>query len=507
MSDLYKIDPVVVIGVPTLQKRPLSWQWHDAFSQIVFPLGASHARFRIENELVAEARNQIAVKALEINAEWVLFISDDVIVPPDVYNLLVRHKKKLVTGVYWEKKPTCRDPYLWRDAMKGPFTDWKYGEFFKVDWAGCDCLLINTDVFRAIEYPYFSHDWRWEETYDQPATLATEDVYFYTKARAAGFDLWCDSGCQCLHQERRHGNVFGLDQTMKQHVDYTAIFPKRKKKTLVADVGCGGWSPTGENVHITRFDLNPEVEPDVVCDVRAIPEKNETFDIVYASHVLEHFFFWEIRKIVNEWLRILKIGGEIIILVPNLEMAAHEILKAVNDETYDAGYAHGMIYGTREKNDAADGHWAMKAESSDSTQTHKTGFIKPKLRQLLESFACLKDVVVEAKGYDGEATLTATAKKVKSSKPEVLLPTWNKEIAKKDGGKKLSTKNLKNVAVPPPDDDNGKNQTLTNVLDSKNITPTKLLKKKSKSGVKKKVTEKTVYPGGSVGPYNVKVKS
>ncbi len=485
MSDLYKIDPVVVIGVPTLQRQPLSWQWSDALASIIFPLGASHARFRIENELVAEARNQICVKALEIKAEWVLFIADDVIVPHDVFMMLSRHKKKLVTGVYWEKRASNRQPYLWRDTMKGPFTDWKYGEFFKVDWAGCDCLLINTDVLKAMEYPYFSHDWRWDETVDQPANLATEDVYFYTKAKAAGYDLWCDALCQCLHQDRQSHSVFGLDQTMKQHIEYKAIFPKRKKKTLVADIGCGNWSPSGENVHITRFDLNPEVNPDVVCDVRAIPEKNETFDVVYASHVLEHFFFWELQGLVKEWLRILKVGGEIIILVPNLEMAAHEVLKACGDETYDAGYAHGMIYGTRDKNDSVDGHWAMKTDSADSTQIHKTGFIKPKLRQLLESFPCLKDVVVEAKGYDGEATLTATAKKVKSSKPEALLPVWNDKIAKNDGGKKLSTKNLKNVAVLPPDDDNGEDliepikpgeQIPIKTIKAKRVIPTKKVK-------------------------------
>lgn len=435
MGNYYNIDPVVVIGVPTLLEQPLSWHWSDAFYSISFPLGSSHARFRIHDEIVGEARNQIAQQALSINADWVLFLSDDVVPPPEVFSLLVRHKKPLVTGVYWEKKPACRQPYIWRDVMKGPFTEWKYGEFFKVDWAGCDCLLVHTDVFRAIEYPYFSHDWRWTGASDKPATLATEDMYFYTKTRKAGFDLWCDASCQCLHQDRNSLNLYGLDTSMPQHINFKAIKPEQKNKMYIADIGAGAFSPHFSNAVVKRFDGDPVTEPDIVCDVRAIPEKTESFDMVYSSHVLEHFFYYEVRDVLTEWIRILKVGGEIKILVPNLEHAAHEILKACNNERYDASYAHGMLYGTRDIGENPVSSFPMKADSHDSTQIHKMGFIKHGLRRLLELFKCLDNVKVEAEGFDGEASLTATARKIKSSKPEILLDTWNEVIAPKEGVK------------------------------------------------------------------------
>lgn len=460
MANYYKIDPVVVIGVPTLLKHPLSWHWADAYSAITFPLGSAHARFRIHDEIVGEARNQIVQQALSINADWVLFISDDVIPPPNVFDLLVRHKKPLVTGVYWEKKATCRQPYLWRDVMKGPFEDWKYGEFFKVDWAGCDCLLIHTDVFRAIEYPYFSHDWRWSETTEKAAPLATEDMYFYTKAREAGFDLWCDAACQCLHQDRTSLNVFGLDVTMPQHQNYVAVKPPQKDKILVADIGSGSWSPHFANAVVKRFDMNPKIKPDIVCDVRAIPEKSETFDFVYSSHVLEHFFYYEIRTVFEEWLRILKVGGDIKILVPNIEHAAHEILKACNNENYDASYAYGMLYGTREQSKDIKSSWGMKAESPDSTQIHKMAFTKPGLRRFFELFKCLGDIKVEVGGYDGEASLTATAKKIKSSKPEVILDVWNEKIAPREGAM-LNTHDLDSHPIKEDKDVQHNNATQT----------------------------------------------
>lgn len=129
MGNLYKINPLVFIGVPTLQAEPISWQWSDAYASLQIPLGAAHTRERVGGELVATARNILAARALECNADWLLFISDDVIPPANVFDLLARHKKKLVTGVYWTKS-FPKQPYIWRDILRGPFTDWKYGEFF-----------------------------------------------------------------------------------------------------------------------------------------------------------------------------------------------------------------------------------------------------------------------------------------------------------------------------------------------------------------------------------------
>lgn len=423
MANLYKINPLVLIGVPTLQREPISWEWSDAYGSLQIPLGASHARYRVVGEIVATARNLIAQHALDIGADWLLFISDDVIPPANIFDMLARHKKKLVTGIYWTKSYP-KQPYIWRDILRGPFVDWKYGEFFKVDWAGCDALLINTDVLRAVPYPWFSHDWTFSE--NQPRiSLPTEDLYFYTKARQAGFDLWCDSACQCLHQDRGSRQMFGLDTTMPQHEAYVSERPQKDDTQIfVADIGAGWWTPHFENSRIKRFDLNPDAKPDVLCDIRSIPEKDETFDLVYASHVLEHFYFWEAPEVLREWARILKVGGEIKIRVPNLKWAAAQITKACADETYDANYAFGSIYGTRRD---------VRATEPDSTQIHRCGYVPKSLRGLFEFVGCFGEIEVTEAGLDGEASLTATAKKIKSLKPQALLPEWDKIRARENG--------------------------------------------------------------------------
>ncbi len=55
---------------------------------------------------------------------------------------------------------------------------------------------------------------------------------------------------------------------------------------------------------------------DVVADVgEALPFDNETFDCVIARHILEHTV--DILKTLIEWTRIIRVGGQLIIAVPN----------------------------------------------------------------------------------------------------------------------------------------------------------------------------------------------
>lgn len=68
-----------------------------------------------------------------------------------------------------------------------------------------------------------------------------------------------------------------------------------------------------------NLDINPEVSPDVVGDARAMPEfANDTFDHILASHILEHFYENEIVPTLREWNRILRPGGTIEIVVPDV---------------------------------------------------------------------------------------------------------------------------------------------------------------------------------------------
>ena len=46
-----------------------------------------------------------------------------------------------------------------------------------------------------------------------------------------------------------------------------------------------------------------------------MPFPNESFNTVYSSHCLEHI--WDYKLSLKEWFRILKTGGEMVLLLPH----------------------------------------------------------------------------------------------------------------------------------------------------------------------------------------------
>ena len=82
------------------------------------------------------------------------------------------------------------------------------------------------------------------------------------------------------------------------------------------NIGCGrrvldGWINVDKK---TR-----ESAPDVDSDVRDLPFPDNYADEVMAIHLVEHFYAWEAPDVINEWRRVLKPGGKLIIECPDLE--------------------------------------------------------------------------------------------------------------------------------------------------------------------------------------------
>jgi predicted SAM-dependent methyltransferase len=70
---------------------------------------------------------------------------------------------------------------------------------------------------------------------------------------------------------------------------------------------------------IVRLDINPDVEPDVVCDITKGMPFEEEFDLVYAFHVLEHLYRLDVMPAIKNLRNVLKDGGELWLAVPSWE--------------------------------------------------------------------------------------------------------------------------------------------------------------------------------------------
>ncbi len=91
---------------------------------------------------------------------------------------------------------------------------------------------------------------------------------------------------------------------------------------LGLDIGCGTnrLSPT-----VMTTDWYPHVDTDLIWNCvheggrYPYPFRENRFDFIFASHVLEDFAPDEIQFVFDEWLRMVKVGGYLIILVPDIE--------------------------------------------------------------------------------------------------------------------------------------------------------------------------------------------
>lgn len=83
-------------------------------------------------------------------------------------------------------------------------------------------------------------------------------------------------------------------------------------------LGCGSKYIPGF-VHIDVIDDDHIQHTGSICD---LPYANESVNLVYASHVLEHFGRWETTTVLREWYRVLTHDGVLRLAVPDFAACA-----------------------------------------------------------------------------------------------------------------------------------------------------------------------------------------
>lgn len=102
---------------------------------------------------------------------------------------------------------------------------------------------------------------------------------------------------------------------------------------------------------------------DVRMDVRKLEYEDGAADEIHASHLLEHFGKNEVLPLLKEWRRVLKSGGILNLVVPDLTWCLKNWLESHEKE----GYPLAMIYGLQ----------------SNDGEYHKTGFTAETLKRFL----------------------------------------------------------------------------------------------------------------------------
>ncbi len=126
-----------------------------------------------------------------------------------------------------------------------------------------------------------------------------------------------------LRKNRLTGLYFQLFwDPIKTHYN---LLHYRKKDSRKLEIGTSGRRIAGfESLSIAG---GPHI--DYVWDASGrLPFAEGTFEIVYASHVLEHIPWYQTEQVLREWIRILKSGGTLEIHVPDYLKLAKAFIDA-----------------------------------------------------------------------------------------------------------------------------------------------------------------------------------
>lgn len=88
-------------------------------------------------------------------------------------------------------------------------------------------------------------------------------------------------------------------------------------------------SSTGRRQGFETADVVAGRSIDYVLDcTRRLPFANDTFSLVYASHVIEHLPWYSVCDILTEWVRVLRPGGRLELWVPDGLKVCQSVLAA-----------------------------------------------------------------------------------------------------------------------------------------------------------------------------------
>lgn len=235
----------ILLGIPTLGTVRI--EWHNAVNGMVIPVNWSNSMQTPIGFMVAEGQNLIVKHALDNQFEWLFFLEDDVLPPPDLLVRLERYMTKgdvpIVSGLY-PLKSTIPMPFIFRGRGNGVYTDFKTGSKVWADGVPTGCLLIHMSIIRALAAESDTYTiranqaqvrlqkvfWTPRQVFSDPALgtyqklVGTSDLFFCDQLKEKGifkkagwdklarqkYPYLVDTSINCGHIDRQTGQVYQI---------------------------------------------------------------------------------------------------------------------------------------------------------------------------------------------------------------------------------------------------------------------------------------------------------
>jgi SAM-dependent methyltransferase len=200
----------------------------------------------------------------------------------------------------------------------------------------------------------------------------------------------------------------GEGTTLPPESDPVPGSPPASKTVL--NVGCG--YPLRQRLHRhfhgpewreIRLDLDPAVQPDIVCSITDMsPVATDSVDAIWSSHNLEHLQRHEVPLALAEFIRALKPNGLLLLTLPDLRQVAQLV---VEDRLEDPAYTSQS--GPITPLDMIFGHTPSLARGNPF-MAHRTGFTVRTLHRVLAEAGFADITVRQGNSFDLWATAYKT---------------------------------------------------------------------------------------------------
>lgn len=168
--------------------------WKEAHPDAQFGIAT------VKRPHVAHARNKMTAMSLKEGFEWILWLDDDAVPPPDLLERLHSRKKKWIAPLFVTRGKKRESPasVLLKDVLRP--VAYHHGGVMLAHTTGLHCQLMHKDVLTSTaEYLDGKDLFVFGEKAPWSGTMMTEDVWFCMSATAAGNRLWIDCDTEVGH--------------------------------------------------------------------------------------------------------------------------------------------------------------------------------------------------------------------------------------------------------------------------------------------------------------------
>ncbi len=175
------------------------------------PIGITWQVTWVEDKPIPLCYEALAKYAVTSGAKWVLFLDQDILLPPYAIAQMISRNVDVCCGVYYAKTEMPQ-PLIFTEKGMGPYYNWMPGDFFRI-WAGGNgCCLVRTEILEKIEQPWFDTDWVDNIKGLEVLNRQNADLYFFDKLAKAGIEVWCDTKVICGHEDFETKRIYPIDK-------------------------------------------------------------------------------------------------------------------------------------------------------------------------------------------------------------------------------------------------------------------------------------------------------